>query len=165
MKAIKIPYKNGDFDMVILLPKGNSTLKELIKNLESKSVHSLFSSKEKSRVTLSIPKFKFSMRKDLTQYLKSSELKVAFKESSGFINMTNKHIKINNVIQATKIKVNESGTIASAATKVDIGVTAIAPNPKAERLIANRPFIYLIEQANSGLILFIGNEHNPTKNN
>ena len=60
--------------------------------------------------------------------------------------------------QKAAIKVNEEGSEAAAVTIAEMEfTTAIGPReyPKAT-FHANRPFIYLITEGSSGVILFVG---------
>lgn len=59
--------------------------------------------------------------------------------------------------QKAKIKVNEEGSEAAAVTEADMYLTSVGPQeyPKAT-FHANRPFVYIISEASSGVILFVG---------
>ena len=60
--------------------------------------------------------------------------------------------------QKAKIKVNEEGSEAAAVTVAGMAnCTSVGPKeyPKAT-FHANRPFVYCITEASSGVILFVG---------
>ena len=59
--------------------------------------------------------------------------------------------------QKAKIKVNEEGAEAAAITVAGMYTNAVGPQeyPKAT-FHANRPFVYAISEASSGVILFVG---------
>jgi serpin B len=59
--------------------------------------------------------------------------------------------------------VDEEGTEAAAVTSIGIGVTAMPVNPL--EFHANRPFLYLITEEDTGAILFIGKVENPLLSN
>ena len=164
MKAIVLPYQEGEFSMTILLPKNNHSLKEVAKQLQNQGLTDILKNATKKHIDLSIPRFEFYNNRNLTSYLSNTKLKPAFTASNGYEKMTKQSIKIQSVIQAAKIKVTESGTIAAAATDANFGLTAIAPNTHTTDFIANRPFLYIIQQTSSRLILFIGEESNPNSN-
>ena len=63
---------------------------------------------------------------------------------------------ISQVIQATKIAVNEEGTEAAAATIVDMNCGAGMPPEDGVRLVFDRPFLYGIVDLQTGLPLFLG---------
>ena len=58
------------------------------------------------------------------------------------------------------VAVDEQGTEAAAATAVIMELTAV-PND-APSFIANRPFLFLIRDTQTGLILFMGRIVDPS---
>ena len=63
--------------------------------------------------------------------------------------------------QKAKIKVNEEGSEATAVTVAGMGeVTSAGPIHEVEipkaTFHANRPFVYVIREMSSGVILFVG---------
>ena len=60
------------------------------------------------------------------------------------------------MLQKAKIEVNEQGTKAAAVTAA-VMLTAMAPMEiKNVEFIADRPFVYMIQDSQSGGILFMG---------
>ena len=57
--------------------------------------------------------------------------------------------------------VNEEGTVAAAATSVEIGVTSA---PSELRIVVDRPFLVAIRERLTGTILFLGRVTNPAAN-
>jgi serpin B len=56
------------------------------------------------------------------------------------------------------VDVNEEGTEAAAATGVSFGVTSV---PQIPVFRADRPFLFAIQDAGSGNLLFLGRVVNP----
>ena len=73
--------------------------------------------------------------------------------------MCNRPVYIDMMRQKAKIKVNEEGSEAAAVTVAGMKNYAMAQKtieyPKAT-FHANRPFVYVIREASSGVILFVG---------
>ena len=67
-------------------------------------------------------------------------------------------LAIDEVIHKAFIEVNEEGTEAAAATAVVIKAVSMPP-----MFEANRPFLYLIRENETGAILFIGRVTDPSK--
>ena len=69
---------------------------------------------------------------------------------------------ISNVRQRTFIEVNEEGTEAAAVTAANIDSSGpeIRP-PKPFRMVVDHPFLFIIEDMQTGTILFMGLVHNP----
>ena len=71
--------------------------------------------------------------------------------------MTNTSIYVGKAIQKTAIKVSEKGTEASAATVIVTRYSSSGEEPpKPNIFIADHPFIYAIEEASTGTLLFVG---------
>jgi len=64
------------------------------------------------------------------------------------------NIFMNQVYHSSFIDVDEEGTEAAVATAVEIGVTSIAESPPIIEF--NRPFFFIIEEAETETILFMG---------
>jgi serpin B len=60
----------------------------------------------------------------------------------------------------TRIIVDEKGTEAAAATSVEIGLTSIRED--RFEMNVNRPFLFLIEDQETGALLFIGHVVDPS---
>jgi len=67
---------------------------------------------------------------------------------------------ISKAVHKTYIEVNEKGTEAAAVTSISIALTSVSTNP-IPVMDVNRPFLYVIAEKNSGVILFIGEVNNP----
>ena len=86
-------------------------------------------------------------------------IKLAF--DSDFAEIPNmcedRNLYISMMRQKAKIKVNEEGSEAVAVTVAGMNLTTVAPQeyPKATFHV-NRPFVYVISEASSGVILFVG---------
>ena len=69
----------------------------------------------------------------------------------------NVELFISDMRQKAAIDVNEDGAEAAAVTIGEIGVTSVGPMEWPEATFhANRPFVYIIREAKSGVILFVG---------
>ena len=73
-------------------------------------------------------------------------------------NMCDQPVYINMMRQKAKIKVNEEGSEAAAVTVAGmLETTAVGPKEYPKAIFhANRPFVYAIREASSGVILFVG---------
>ncbi|MGA9382643.1 MAG: serpin family protein, partial [Phormidium sp.] len=166
LQVLEMPYK-GNLSMVILLPAKPDGLPDLERNLTTANLENWLSlSPEKVEVWL--PKLKFDQRFNLKGTLSQMGMADAFDEVgkadfSGIANQPNLYIK--DVVHKAFVEVDESGTKAAAATAVimckgDCPATpATASIPKLFR--ADRPFLFLIKDQQSGSILFMGRFVNP----
>ena len=68
---------------------------------------------------------------------------------------------VSDVLHGAFVDVNEKGTEASGATAVVVGLRS-APAQEPPLIAVNRPFVFLIRQPSSGLILFAGRIGDPS---
>lgn len=119
-----------------------------------------------NEVDLKLPRFETSsdtdeldMKDGLVGFMQKMGIHRAFIDGLAEIpNMCEVPVFIGMMRQKAKIKVNEEGSEAAAVTVGGmIEATSISPReyPKAT-FHANRPFVYVITEASSGVILFVG---------
>lgn len=161
-QAIKLPYNNGSMVMTIVLPKENSSTEALSKDINNAFIaNSRFSN---NKVQIFIPKFTFSWGKELKEPLKSMGMRDAFDDDADFSGMTKRKILcIDKVIHKAFVSVNEEGTEAAAATAITMIMATSAMHKLENQIIfkADRPFLVLISEKNTGNILFMGTVINP----
>ena len=107
-------------------------------------------------VDLYLPRWEDSLSVDLVATLPELGLTLPFdKGVADFTGIAPKDPYISAAIHAANIEVNEQGTVAAAATA--IVVTPTSPPPPADAVIrADRPFLYLIRDTETGAVLFLG---------
>ncbi len=161
--AIDLPYEGNDLSMIVFLPKKIDGLAELERNLTNDNVKNWIdklSSSYKSEILVSLPKFKTVCEFELADILAGMGMPHAF-SGADFFGMTGKKdLFISRVIHKAFVDVNEEGTEAAAATAVVMRKCSIG------RLLifqANRPFVFLIRENQTGSILFVGRIVDPTK--
>jgi len=156
-QALKLLYAGNDLSMVILLPRQDTGLDAVENNLTAQKLADLFSRFIQEKVAVSIPRFRLAESFELAQPLASLGMPDAFGAAADFSGMTGKRdVSISNVIHKAFVEVNEQGTEAAAATAVVMKYAmAIRPQPP-EVFHADHPFLFLIRDERSGVILFMG---------
>jgi len=164
LKILELDYQGNDISMIIILPKENNiTLAE--KELSAVNLADWKSSLTKTTINvLKIPKFKLETEYTLNNILSDMGIKDAFNfgvaDFSG-MDGTN-YLYISLVIHKAFVEVNEEGTEAAAATAIMMEAGAAFP-PKTYTFIADHPFIFLIQQKETGAVLFMGKVTNPSE--
>ncbi len=69
-------------------------------------------------------------------------------------------LEVATAIHGAKIKVDERGTEAAAATAIGVDVTSMPITPELE-IRADRPFLYLVRDNSTGAVLFLGRVLDP----
>jgi len=162
LQAIELPYGDGKFSMVIILPRSKN-LTGVESKLSPEFLSNITSSMKPQNVSVTLPKFRFEAKYHLKNPLIRMGMGDAFNPKADFSGISpNDQLNINDVIHKTFISVGENGTEAAAATAVII-TAGCAPGEQPEYKVfkADHPFLFLIVDRNSGLILFIGRLENP----
>ena len=164
-EVLEMPYKGNDISMVVLLPSDAAQLKNIESKLNSENLDKWVKTLVKRKTNVYFPKFKNETSIDnFPQILKKMGMKQAFSMQADFSGIEkSKSLFIANVVHKAYIDVNESGTEAAAAT-------AKEKELKSEKVWydftptfnANRPFVYLIRDMNTGTVLFIGRMAKPS---
>ena len=161
-RAAELPYNQGNYDMVVMLPDEGKTVSDIIAKLTTENWNNWQKSFTTGEVQLSMPKFKFAYEeKNMKHILSDMGMSVAFIPDVADFTRINKagQLFISEVKHKTFIETNEEGTEAAAVTSIGIEVTSVGPNPV--ELILNRPFVFFIHEKSTGSILFIGTIINP----
>lgn len=168
--AVSIPYGNGQWMMTVMLPEDGKTTDDVISSLAASgwSTDFLKNPLREARgyeVDLKLPRFETAFDTDdaggLIELLKGMGIRRAFDGNSAEIpNMCeNGDLYISMMKQKAKIKVNEEGSEAAAVTIAGVNCTSAGGDtqePPKATFHANRPFVYIIHEQSSGVILFVG---------
>ncbi len=161
LQILELPYFGGDLSMLVLLPKDD------IKTFENSiTVERLTRWKKVLReqeVNVFIPRFKFETKYFMADTLKEMGMPTAFSDSADFSGMTGKQdLFISAVIHQAFVEVNEEGTEAAAATAVVMELKSIAEPEPIPIFRADHPFVFMIQEKETGSILFMGRVSDPS---
>jgi serpin B len=162
-QALELPYVWKEVGMVIMLPRRVEGLPALEQSLTSEKVSAVFSTlgQQRQLVKIELPKFKLTEDVDLGGLL-SNRMPVVMSEAADFSGIADRRdIFISGAIHKAYINVDERGTEAAAATGVGVVGAALHP-PKPVQFRADHPFLFLIRDRRTNLILFIGRVTNPS---
>lgn len=189
MQMLEMFYKGDDLSMLVLLPKdflGKPKKKEsdkrkykteknlkkadlisLEKALTEKNLKDWKENLLRNEVEVYIPKFTLKKSYKLSKILKQ-HMPLAFDEKKADFLKFAENLKqpgqnplyIKSITHKSIIDVNEEGTEAAAVTFSGMRmITSVPPPPPIFK--ANHPFIFLIQERETGQILFIGKVVNP----
>jgi serpin B len=157
-QMVQLPYGGGDFNMFVLLPATNYTATQLASFLNSGTFSSWQSRMDSMSVQLSIPKFQYSYGiSNMQPELSDMGMGIAFTHSADLTRIYLQGAQVSQAIHKTWINVDETGTEAAAVTAIGIITTVARDNT----MIVNHPFLYVIQEKSSGVILFIGIVNDP----
>lgn len=166
IQMLSLPYTAKDgkgLSMVILLPRGNN-LSAAVPYLDPANLSALEQSASTRQVKVYIPKFKVETQYSLPDTLAAMGMPTAFSGNADFSGMDGtKNLYISDVVHKAYIEVNEEGTEAAAATGVVMRAKGVAPGYEEPVPVfrADHPFLFLIQDNDTGTILFTGRITNP----
>ncbi|MBD3328924.1 serpin family protein [Candidatus Dojkabacteria bacterium] len=165
-QILELPYEGEDVSMIIYLPKKKTT-KDLQQKMTVDQIEQWESDLVSQKVDMFIPKFEFKLSYDLVDVLNDMGMEKAFESDADFTGMfeegSNEDLYIGNVVHKAFVKVDEAGTEAAAATGIDMVTTRVEPaKPKVPVFRADHPFIFIIKDNNSDVILFMGRVADPS---
>lgn len=150
-------YSNG-YEFVALLPEEGISIDEYLECLTAEQLSSLLSQNDADEAAIvALPAFKNSSELTLNKSLQEMGMKTAFDSNNADFSKIgtsqNGGLYIDSVTQNTEITVDELGTKASAATKVEMKDGAMLVE---NSVICDRPFVYFIVNGNTKMPLFAG---------
>ena len=160
MKLLELPYANNDFSIFFMLPDKRTGIQNFEMLFDQGNFSTWHDSLQTEDVLIKIPKFKIEHEIELKEALSKMGMEVAFSKSADFSGMTGrKDLQIDKVKHKAFLEIDERGTEASAATVV---IMREKSAPLKDMFIANHPFLFLIMENNTGLILFMGKIDSPS---
>lgn len=160
--AVEMPYGNKKYSMIALRPKDGVTVEDLVSTFSGSGQWTTLlndSNLTPRKIKLYFPKFKFSYSNKLNDELTALGMGPAFSDAADFTGINeNGQLKISEVRHKSFIEVNEEGTEAAAVTSVGVVFTSM---PVVPALKFDRPFLFVIREMSSGLLMFIGQVNDP----
>ncbi|MDR1312532.1 MAG: serpin family protein [Deltaproteobacteria bacterium] len=162
-QVLEIPYRGKRLSMFVLLPKpGKGGMAALEASLAGELLGPRLDGAAVLRVDASLPRFSFSWgTESLREVLAGLGLSRAFGGEADFSGMTgDRSVKISDVLHRAFVDVTEEGTEAAAASAAV--VTRALPPSRPKAFKADRPFVFLIMDRDTGAILFLGRLDDPS---
>jgi serpin B len=171
LQILELPYKGGKISMLILLPKqgedfdyetgkvviSNYTLEDIELSAEKLAEYKS-QMKETKLDGIYLPKFEFETKYFMRDTLMEMGMPAAFRNADFSGMVEGEGLQIDQVIHQAYVKVDEQGTEAAAATAVIMAQTVAIPRNVFR---ADHPFIFIIQERETGNILFFGRVVDP----
>ncbi len=154
VKFYQTLFSDEFVSMYLFVPRKKQGLYDMLDTLNHNKLNSIFDSFYRSKIILTMPKFKIEFgkggEKDILDNLKAMGMPI----KDSFDNLTDtfpEKLFISKVLHQAVVDVNEEGTEAAAV----VGVT-IESEPEIIDFRADRPFMFVIRDDKTGVILFMG---------
>lgn len=157
-EGVRLPYKNTSCALWVLLPRAGQTPADVLRELGQPKSHKL---NAQGSVILSLPRFEVEWRQNVAPDL-AKMASLPFSRSADFSAMGHPAMGISLVLHVCKMRVDEEGTVAAAATVVAMAGSA-APKPEEPKVLHfDRPFVVALVEETSGARLFEGTVYDPS---
>lgn len=154
-------YEGREYAFMAMLPKEEGAIEDYVADMTAEDYMEFYDSlTTEYDVVTELPCFSYSYDTLMNDALKDMGMPTAFTEGiadfSLMVTDETVNLYISKVIHKTYIELNEEGTKAAAVTGVEMQ-NEMAPAPKElKEVILDRPFVYAIVDAKTGIPVFIG---------
>lgn len=149
--AAELPYANDDFKLVIVTTK----LRPARAHQFARVAHWLDGeSFTESHGLIALPRLSLSGDVDLLRTLDEMGLLPARRRRDAFRKLAAVPQRLSRVVQKTKLKIDEEGTEAAAATAITTVRQAVIEN--YTKMIVDKPFVFALRDGHTGLVLLSG---------
>ncbi|GIY88726.1 uncharacterized serpin-like protein TK1782 [Caerostris darwini] len=156
-KALELPYKGENVSMLVLLPNQRDGISALESSMTPEKLSQIQQQLSKTKVVVSLPKFKFEYSKELSPAMRALGANDIF-GAADFSGMTHsRSAAVSQIMHKAVIEVNEEGSEAAAVTGIVFIRTSVVVDRPPE-FTADHPFLFAIIEKGStnNMILFLG---------
>lgn len=154
-------YDNEQFEYLAIMP---NNLKEYLNNFNNDTYQNIYNNlnniKENKKLNVLIPRYSYQYDLNLKKDLNTLGVNGIF-DSSDLTSISDKSLKVADVIHKTNIDFSEKGIKAAAVTAATFKAGAMPETKKITVLEFNKPFMYFIINKNTGNIWFVGTLYTP----
>ncbi|XP_066335702.1 serpin-ZXA-like [Miscanthus floridulus] len=170
LKVLRLPYEQGgdkrQFSMYILLPEAQDGLWSLAQKLSSEPefLDRHIPTRKIPVGQIKVPKFKISFGFEASELLKGLGLQLPFSPEADLSEFVDSPVplklSVSSILHKSFVEVNEEGTEAAAASAIVTRGTSLR-RIHPDYFIADHPFLFLIREDTTGVVLFVGHVVNP----
>ena len=155
--AFSCRYLNG-LEFIGILPKQTGDF-----TIESLDIPSLLESRSSEYdVSAAMPRLEFETELPLNEALKAFGLSEIFdRDNADFSGISDVPLFVSNILQKTKLELDENGTKAAAATAIVMATEAMPIERETKEVILDRSFAFMIYDRAEDQIVFLGKVTDP----
>ncbi|XP_051566469.1 probable serpin E3 [Myxocyprinus asiaticus] len=159
--VLELPYLDRSLRLFVALPSDRKTpLSHLESQLTAHAVGLWDNGLRRTKMDIFLPRFKMESRLNLKPVLQSLGISDIFSPSAAdFRGISDEEgLFVSEAFHEARIQVTEEGTKAASATAM-----VLLKRSRAAVFKADRPFLFILQQISTGLLLFIGRVLNPAE--
>ncbi|KAE8597803.1 hypothetical protein XENTR_v10016604 [Xenopus tropicalis] len=158
-QILELPYQLGALSMFILLTNEKFGLQKIEQQLSWNYLAKGMSNMENTKLDVYIPRFRLEESLDLGSHLINMGMVDAFSEAKANLSgISDVPLYVSKIVHKAFVEVNEEGTVAAAATGVQIA-PKMAVIPRVFK--ADHSFLFFIKDNPNDTILFFGKYESP----
>lgn len=146
--AIELPYGNGAYSMVAILPDKNHHVDDVLDYLSENGFD--LSKYEGVFAGVYLPKYGYTGNVNMMEVLRKSECDDAIDYSYAGVKKNGNYF-IGKILQTVRFDMNENGTVAAASTIIGEDIVL-----KPIQFKVDRPFVWFVKENSTNTILFMG---------
>ncbi len=162
-QVLRMPYEGDRLSMLVALPGEPDGLGRLAGGLSAATLDGWTADMDRREVRIVLPKFEAKTNYDLGVILKTMGVTDAFDKKradlTGIGETEKGRLYVDKASHDAYVSVDEKGTEAAAVTTVAIMADEAQPRPL--EFVADRPFLFVIHDGETGAILFMGRLSDP----
>lgn len=159
IRVVKLPYEEHEVSMVLLTPHNEAALPTFEAELTGAQYASLTADLPVlSQGVVGLPRVEITRDIDLIPHLRGLGITEVFSTQADFSRLADvdEALFITDAFHEAYVRIDEQGTEAAAATAAVVGRVSAS-----EPLIADRPFLFIIQDDLTGAVLFAGRVVDP----
>jgi serpin B len=161
-QILEMRYAGSGIAFDVLLPKTVTDLPGLETSLTFENLTGWLGNLATRDVQVSLPKFRAESEFSIRQALSTMGMPTAFTDKADFSGIDpQRGLSISEAVHKAFVDVSEQGTEAAAATGIAVHASAMRMPEPAVVFRADHPFVFLIRDTRTGVILFIGRLMDP----
>ena len=160
-QVLLMPYKGDRLSMLVVIPGDPGGLGLLAEGLSDTTLDSWLAGTDRREVQVIMPKFEAKTSYDLKsipELMGVTDVFGGMADLTGIGESTKGGLYVDKALHSAYVAVDEKGTEAATATAIIIMVEE-QPSPPA--FVADRPFLFIIHDSETGAILFMGRLADP----
>jgi serpin B len=158
---LELPFGNGAFSMLFVLPAAGVDPLEVLGGLSGASYHAAVDLLSYHSVEVHVPRFSLAYEVSLNASLQSLGLSLMFTHLADFSLLSSVPLSVSLVRQKSVLKVTESGTEASSITSISMVMSDGGPSLPPPVIHLDRPFLCFLKEYSTGSLLFAGIIRSP----
>ena len=159
-QAVALPYGDGDFRFVVVLPRAGTAAPDALGRLAADPSWLEVRGFRRSRGSLTLPRMTLEEDVSLLPVLRQLGLESALEDTQAFAGIAAPAPTLSRVLHRTMLVLDEKGTEAAAATAA-VMTTRSAPVEDRFEVKVDRPFAFAVVHRDTGAALFVGWVANP----